>query len=60
MEQDKLFQIIQDRMETDEILDLAGVGVGELCLRLRYAILQNRERFESYLDIYDEDVANEE
>jgi hypothetical protein len=56
MEQDKLFQLIQDRMEMDEILDLADVGVGQLCLRLRSAILANRERFESYLDIYDEEA----
>lgn len=48
-----LFQLIRDRMEMDEILDLAGVGVGELTLRFRHRILENRERFEDYLEIYE-------
>ena len=56
MEQDKLFQLIQDRMDPEEVVDLIGIGTGELCLRLRRNILENRERFEDYLDIYDEEV----
>ena len=54
MEQDKLFELIRDRLDPDEIVDLCGIGVGELTLRLRGNILANRERFEDYLDIYDE------
>jgi len=50
---DMLFRLIADRMDLDEVLDLCGIGIGELCLRLRSNILNNRERFESYLDIYD-------
>ena len=60
MDADKLFQLIQDRMDPDEIVDLCGIGVGELSLRLRGCILEHRERFESYLDIYDEEVADYE
>lgn len=57
MEQDKLFQLIQDRMDMEEVIDLCGIGIGELCLRLRSTILDKRERFENYLDIYDEEPA---
>ncbi len=54
MEQDKLFQLIQDRMDPEEVVDLLGIGTGELSLRLRNLILDKRARFEDYLDIYDE------
>jgi len=54
MENDLLFQLIQDRMDPDEVVDLLGIGVGELCLRLRKQVLDNRERFEDYLNIYEE------
>lgn len=57
MEQNKLFQLIQDRMDPDEVVDLIGIGTGELCLLLRRRILENRERFEDYLDIYDEELS---
>ena len=55
MKDDNLFQLIQDRMDPDEVCDLLGIGTGELCLRLRSYVLDRRERFESYLDIYDEE-----
>ena len=56
MDTDNLFQLIQDRLDADEIVDLCGIEVGELCLRLRKNILENRERFEDFLDIYDEEI----
>jgi hypothetical protein len=59
MEQDKLFQLIQDRLNPEEVVDLCNIGVGELSLRLRSHILANRERFEDFLDIYDEDLCND-
>ena len=52
-DRDFLFQLIEDRMDMEEVLDLCGIGIGELCLRLRGNILDKRERFESYLDVYD-------
>ncbi len=55
-----LFRLIEDRLDMDEVLDLTGIGIGELCLRLRGNILDNREKFESYLDIYDPAEFNEE
>ena len=55
MENDLLFRLIADRMDPDEVVDLCGIGINELCLRLRGNILENRERFEDYLDIYDEE-----
>lgn len=48
-----LFQLIEDRMDMEEVLDLCGIGIGELCLRLRGNILEKRDRFEDYLDVYD-------
>jgi len=60
MENDLLFQLIQDRMDPDEVVDLLGIGVGELCLRLRKQVLDNRERFESYLDIYEEESCHDQ
>ena len=55
MYDDNLFPRNQDRMDPDEVVDLLGIGTGELCLRLRGSILENRERFEDYLDIYSEE-----
>jgi hypothetical protein len=54
METDILFKLIRERLDPEEIVDLSGVGVGELTLRLRHLILANRERFEDFLEIYDE------
>lgn len=54
MENDILFKLIRDRLEPEEVVDLAQVGIGELVLRLRGKILENRQRFEDFLDIYDE------
>ena len=58
MENNRLFQLIQDRLNPEEVLDILGMGVGELCLRLRGPILEKRERFEDFLDIYDEDSSD--
>ncbi len=52
MDQDKLFSLIADRCDLDDVLDLCGIGINELCLRLRGNILDNREKFEDFLDIY--------
>jgi hypothetical protein len=46
-------------MDAEEIVDLCGIEVGELALRLRSHILTNRERFEDYLDIYDNEEEEE-
>ena len=56
METDNLFRLIMDRMDPEEVVDLLGMGTGELCLRLRQPILEQRERFEDYLDIYNGDM----
>ena len=52
MEDNNLFQLIQDRLEPEEVVDLCDIGVGELSLLLRSHILKNRARFEDFLDIY--------
>lgn len=51
-----LFQLIQDRMDPDDVVDVLGIGTGELCLYLRGQILANREKFEDFLDIYEEEI----
>ena len=53
MKRQNLFRIIQDRCDPDEIVDVLGIGTGELCLALRRQILEHRERFEEYLDLYE-------
>lgn len=54
MDNDWLFRLIKDRCSVEEVMDLLGddIGVGELCLRLRSHILDRRERFEDFLEIY--------
>jgi hypothetical protein len=59
MDKDTLFTLIQDRMEMDELLDLLGIGIGQLCLRLRAEILESREEIEGYIDQYDDLAINE-
>lgn len=51
---EKLFELIRERCEMDEVLDLCGIGMNELILRLRGRIIEHRARFESYLDVYEE------
>lgn len=51
---EKLFDLIRERCEMDEVLDLCGIGMEELILRLRGRILDHRDRFETFLDIYEE------
>lgn len=51
---EKLFELIRERCEMDEVLDLCGIGMNELLLRLRGRIIEHRDRFESFLDVYEE------
>ena len=53
MENDRLFELIQDRLNPEEVVDILGMGTGELCLRLRNLILEKREKFEEFLDLYE-------
>lgn len=66
---EQLFHLIQERCDPDEVLELCNIGIGELTLRFRGRILENREKFEEYLDVYsfgmedlynDDDVDDEE
>ena len=59
MENDLLFQLIRERLEIDEIIDLCDIEINELCFKLRGNIFKNRAKFESYLDIYDEGFNND-
>lgn len=60
MENNKLFHLIQERLDPDDVIDILGMGVGELCLRLRREILLNRKRFEDFLEINIPEEAEED
>jgi hypothetical protein len=55
MKTDNLFRLIQDRCDPDDVVDILGIGTGELCLALRGQILAKRELFEEFLDVYEEE-----
>ena len=54
MYDETLFRLIGDRLDPEEVIDILGLGTGELCLLLRKKILEDREKFEEFLDIYAE------
>ena len=49
----ELLLLIRERCEPEEVLELADIGMEELLLRFRGKILDNREKFEEFLDIYE-------
>jgi hypothetical protein len=53
---EQLFHLIRERCDPYEILELCNIGVGELTLRLRGRIIENRAKFEEYLDLYSWDL----
>ena len=59
MDKDTLFTLIGDRLEMDELLDILGIGIGQLCLRLRAEILESREELEDYIDQFSDLAINE-
>ena len=54
MESDLLMRLIRERVEIDELCDLCDVGIEDLTRLLHGRILMHREKFESYLEIYNE------
>ncbi len=60
MENEWLFRLIKDRCSPDEVVDILGMGTGELSLYLRKQILDNRDKFEDYLGVYEPDMGAEE
>ena len=60
---EQLFHLIQERCDPYEVLELCSIGIGELTLRFRGRILENRDKFEEYLDVYSfgmEDLYNDD
>ena len=53
---EQLFHLRRERCDPYEILELCNIGVGELTLRLRGRIIENRAKFEEYLDLYSWDL----
>lgn len=49
----ELFALIRDRCEPEEIVELAEIGMDELMLRFRGNIIDNRQKFEEFLDLYE-------
>lgn len=59
MEANELFDLIRERCDMDEVLDVAGIGMEELLLRFRGQILAHRDKFEDYLGLYEGGFTNE-
>jgi len=60
---EQLFHLIQERCDPYEVLELCNIGIGELTLWFRGRILENRQKFEEYLDVYSfgmEDLYNDD
>jgi len=51
----KLFALIAERCDPDEIVDILGYGSARLCVLLRKEIINNREKFEEFLDLFEDD-----
>lgn len=49
----KLIRLISDRLDPEEVVDILGYNTPHLCLLLRKDIIENRNKFEEFLDIYD-------
>ena len=60
MDNKTLHQLISDSMDADELIDLLGIGVEELCVRFRGKIQENREMIEEHIDPYGEYSLDEE
>jgi len=51
----KLFALIAERCDPDEIVDILGYSSARLCVVLRKEIINNREKFEEFLDVFEQD-----
>lgn len=49
----QLMRLIGERVDPDELVDILGYSTDRLCLLLRKEIINNREKFEEYLDAYE-------
>jgi hypothetical protein len=49
----ELFELIRARCEPEEVVELADISIDELLLRFRGNVIENRERFEVFLDVYE-------
>lgn len=55
---DRLLELIRDRCEVEEIIDLCRIDVEELVELTRGHIMDNRKAFEDFLDIYEDEDAD--
>jgi hypothetical protein len=53
---EQLFYLIRERCDPYEVLELCNIGIGELTLRFRGRIIENRDKFEEFLDLYSWDL----
>lgn len=56
----ELVQIIIDRMDPDELVDLLGLGIEELAWRLSDDIEGNRDRFRDIVEGFEEEELDSE
>jgi len=50
MNEDRLIDLIRDRVNPEELIDILGLDITELCIIFYSDIMQNRKKFEDFLD----------
>lgn len=50
MHESRLIDLIRDRVDPDELVDLLGVSMEELCIIFYSDIMKNKNKFLDYLD----------
>ena len=50
MNEDRLIDLIRDRVNPEELIDILGVDITELCIIFYRDIMDNRQKFLDFLD----------
>ncbi len=50
MNEDRLIDLIRDRVNPEELIDILGVDITELCIIFYADIMKNRQEFLNFLD----------
>lgn len=50
MREDRLIDLIRDRVNPEELVDLLGLDITELCIIFYSDIMRNKDKFLDFLD----------
>lgn len=50
MNEDRLIDLIRDRVNPEELIDILGVDINELCIIFYRDIMDQRQKFLDFLD----------